>query len=155
MSQTPTASPPSRWTSLLTPGALWMTLCIAGVLAAVVSLPIAPADFWWHLAAGERLLDGGGLLTADPYSFTAVGRPFVHQAWLAGLVFAALYRIGGLEILAVANALAFAFAYGLVAWRSVEASGHLRLAALATALGFAVSVENWTLRPQTFSVVLL
>ncbi len=67
--------------------AYWLAYCAApqGV----------ESDFWWHLKAGELVLAGHAPFTADPFSWTAAGRPWIQHEWLGEVVLAALYRAGG------------------------------------------------------------
>ena len=141
-------------TSLTLPR-LWAAAVLVCLFAAVAFTWVYPADFWWHLRYGEEILDGRGLLRTDIFTFTQYGQPFLHQAWLSWLALATTYRLGGVELVVLLNALAFTLAYGLLLqvcrWL---AGGSLRVAAAATLVGFALSVENWAVRPQTFSVLL-
>ncbi len=141
-------------TSLTLPR-LWAAAVLVCMFAAVAFTWVYPADFWWHLRYGEEILDGRGLLRTDIFTFTQYGQPFLHQAWLSWLALATTYRLGGVELVVLLNALAFTLAYGLLLqvcrWL---AGGSLRVAAAAASVGFALSVENWAVRPQTFSVLL-
>lgn len=140
---------------MLTLPRLWAAAVTVCIFAAVAFTWVHPADFWWHVRLGEAVLDGQGIPAVDAFTFTAQGQRFLHQAWLAGTLFAAAHRAGGTELIVLLNATAFALAYGLVLDCARVISGSLRVAAVATALGFAASVENWAVRPQTFSVLLL
>jgi hypothetical protein len=140
---------------MLTLPRLWAAAVLVCVFAAVAFTWVHPADFWWHLRLGEAVLDGRGIATVDAFTFTAEGKRFLHQAWLAGTLFAVAHRAGGTELIVLLNATGFALAYGLVLDCARAISGSLRIAAVATALGFAASIENWAVRPQTFSVLVL
>jgi hypothetical protein len=52
-------------------------------------------DTSWHLAAGQWILQHGAIPRADPFSFTAGGRPWVPLEWFAEILFAAGYRVAG------------------------------------------------------------
>jgi len=140
---------------VLTLPRLWAAAVLACIFAAVAFTWVHPADFWWHVRLGEAVIDGWGIPRVDTFTFTAEGSRFLHQAWLAGAVLAALHRAGGPELVVMANALAFTAAYDLVLDTARRIAGSLRAAAGATALGFTASLENWAVRPQTFSVLLL
>lgn len=73
---------------------LW-TLPALVLLVIGVSLRVdADPDLWGHLKFG---LDGieHGLLRADPYSYTAHGRPWVNHEWLAEYSYAAAFSLLG------------------------------------------------------------
>ena len=52
-------------------------------------------DVSWHVAAGEWMLRHGSVPTADPFSFTAAGHPWVAMEWLADVIYATAYNIAG------------------------------------------------------------
>ncbi|HLC30258.1 MAG TPA: hypothetical protein VJM51_05710, partial [Dehalococcoidia bacterium] len=120
-------------TSHLTLPRLWAAAALVCVFFAVSFTWVYPADFWWHLRLGEDILSSGSIPEADGYSFTARGQPFLYQGWLSGVLFALAYRMGGVPLIVLLNALSFTLAYGLLLslcrWM---AGGSLRLAAAAT-----------------------
>lgn len=129
---------------------------LAGVLAA---FPHAiNCDIWWHLKAGEVIVEQGRIPTTDPFTYTAEGRRWVTHEWLAEVVFHGVDRLGGLDALIVMKAvlamaaLALAAAAGLTGpgWRDrlgPVALGVLLAAPLLTARAFA--------RPHMMTAVLL
>lgn len=66
---------------------------------------LADPDVWWHLAAGERILDAGQLPRVDPFSWTAPGAPWLPHAWLSEVALALLQRVGGLAAISLFRAL--------------------------------------------------
>ena len=44
--------------------------------------PALDPDLGWHLRTGELILASGKIPTADPYSFTVAGAPWVEHEWL-------------------------------------------------------------------------
>ncbi|HEU4402107.1 MAG TPA: hypothetical protein VFT43_08375, partial [Candidatus Polarisedimenticolia bacterium] len=44
--------------------------------------PIRSYDYWWHLATGRLILERHAVPHADPFSFTAAGRPWIDHEWL-------------------------------------------------------------------------
>ncbi|MBI2886306.1 MAG: hypothetical protein HYY02_03755 [Chloroflexi bacterium] len=142
-------------TSPFTLPRLWAAAALACIFVAVSFTWVYPADFWWHLRLGEEVLSGRGIPTTDAYSFTAQGQPFLYQAWLSGTLLALTHKVGSIPLIVLLNALSFTAAYALLltvcAWLS---EGSLRTAAAAAFGGFLLGVENWAVRPQTFSVLL-
>jgi hypothetical protein len=80
---------------LTSPGGLF--LC-AVMLAAAFPLtsPIRDPDFWWHLRAGQLIIQSGGLLHTDPFTYTVASHVWTMHEWLSEVLFAELYRWGGL-----------------------------------------------------------
>lgn len=91
------------------------------VLAAVLlgALPFVRAllgdpDTYWHLAAGEWILQHLTIPRTDPFSWTYAGRPWTAHEWLAEAAMALAYRAAGLRGLMILTAAAAATAYALL-----------------------------------------
>jgi len=124
------------------------------VFFGVAFTQVYPADFWWHLRYGELILETGSIPATDPFTFTAQGMPYLYGYWLCAVLFAAVHQLAGIAGIVLLNALLFTGGFGLLlAACRTAAAGNLRAAAAGTLLAFAVSVENWTVRPQSLSVV--
>ena len=67
---------------------------VFGILVAAAARPLADPDIWWHVRAGQHILDAG-IPRTERWSFTAEGRPWVLTAWLSDVALAALYDLGG------------------------------------------------------------
>ncbi len=80
---------------LTSPGGLFLS---AVMLAAAFPLtaPIRDPDFWWHLRSGQLILQNGGLLHTDPFTYTVSSHVWTMHEWLTEVLFAELYRWGGL-----------------------------------------------------------
>jgi hypothetical protein len=52
-------------------------------------------DVSWHLATGLWILDHRAIPHADPFSFTWAGKPWTAMEWLADIIYASGYRLGG------------------------------------------------------------
>ena len=58
-------------------------LLLGGAAAAT---SIRAYDFFWHLAAGRRIVETGAVPRSDPFSFTAAGVHWVDHEWLYQVV---------------------------------------------------------------------
>jgi hypothetical protein len=65
---------------------------------------IADGDIFWHLAAGRQMVQTGRLLRADPFSVSALGRPWIDVHWLFQLAAYGLYQVGGYLALVLGKA---------------------------------------------------
>ena len=83
--------------------------------AFVIFLPIAlgaapkifaDGDVSWHLASGQWIIDHGRVPNVDPFSFTKVGEHWVAFEWLAQLIYAGAFAVGGYRGMAAAVMLA-------------------------------------------------
>jgi hypothetical protein len=77
---------------------------IALIMALVIGLPLGFAssartfgdgDVSWHIATGQWIFAHARIPTTDPFSLTIAGQPWVAMEWLADLIFASAFRLGG------------------------------------------------------------
>ncbi len=54
---------------------------------------ITDSHFWLHLKSGELIAQQSGPVTADPFSYTEAGKPWVNISWLFDWSQAALHRV--------------------------------------------------------------
>lgn len=79
------------WTWPLPLAAVWLVVPVAGLLLRIALEPVAPHDYWWHLAMGRMFDATGRIPDSNLFLYTLpVDRPFFDQPWLAQW---ALYRI--------------------------------------------------------------
>ncbi|MDQ3688999.1 MAG: hypothetical protein M3406_03005 [Chloroflexota bacterium] len=60
------------------------------------AIPLIDGDIWWHLRAGEEVLNTGRVPSTDTWSIAGNGLPWTSQDWLSNAVVAATYRMGEL-----------------------------------------------------------
>lgn len=117
--------------------------------------PLRRLDFWWHLKVGQLILERGQIPATDIFSFTEYGKSFAHPNWLAEVLFYVLWRIGGLELLVLFNAVVISTAF-LIIYRTAFLQTTPPRAAAAVMLVAAFSFALYSnLRTQVFSFVLL
>jgi len=111
----------------------------------------ADSDTWWHMRAGQTMWQTRALLTADPFSHTAKGLPWIDHSWLAQLLWYGLLSLGGWPAVSLGLAALVTGAFGL-AWRHSE--GNLYVRAFSVVLGAIASSLVWAARPQMISFLL-
>lgn len=160
----PTASLPARderWGCVRS----WLIPDLALVLTAVTLLYLLllfgageklfrDSDAGWHIVVGERIFAGQGLPSADPFSFTKAGAPWVTWEWLADLAMGAAHQAWGLR----GVTLLYVSLIALCTWLWVRlhwAAGGSFLLAAAMALPMLSTANlHWLARPHVFSWVL-
>jgi hypothetical protein len=119
--------------------------------------PVADGDVWWHLAAGREMLRTRSILTVDPFSVSAGGRPWVDVHWLFQLAAYATHAAGGLTALVVAKCLLVAVG-AVILERAVEREAGPR-AGLPFAVAFLAALfavrPLLLLRPVVVTLVFL
>jgi len=120
-----------------------------GLAGAVAFAPqvLNDGDTFWHVAAGRWMLDHHAIPSADPFSFTFRGRPWVAHEWLSEVLLAGAFAAAGwagvMLLTAVsAGALAAIMAAWLIRWLPPLST------AAALALGFACIAPGLLARPH-------
>jgi hypothetical protein len=112
-------------------------LVIAGACLAVFGIllfnprVLNDGDTYWHLAAGQWMLDHGRVPNFDPFSFTHGGQPWVPHEWLSEIVMIGAFKTAGWTGIVVLFGLATALSMALfLTWMS-RWLGPVALAAIA------------------------
>jgi hypothetical protein len=143
---------PQRTLSL---DATYVLIALAPIILRVLIMPVAPNDFWWHMATGRIIAATGSVPLVDHFSYTREGAPFYNQSWLAQLFFYGLHQLGGVPVVIIGQTLAVALAYGLLLWLCIRRTQSPRLCVgLLLAGMMPMSFDNWQVRPQTFALPL-
>ena len=127
---------------------------VFGLLAVYVSRSMYGIDVFWHIRAGELIIDEGAIPTVDTFSAVAPDRPWTPFQWLYEVFVYGVDEVGGLPLLRITNALVllagFAFLYGAVR-REVGP-----LAAVFVLLFTIVLFEDrFRVRPHVFNLLFL
>ena len=134
--------------------ALALGVALAVLLPGIAS-PVGYPDMWMHLAAGEAILQDGGLPALDGYAHTSESRPWVLHSWASELGMLGVHRLaglGGLRLLLVGLLLAGGVAYCAL----LRGLGYAWPLALAGAWGIqALAVDRIRLRPELVSYLLI
>jgi len=138
------------WTVLDTPGLLWGILFLA-LFAMAARVPGSP-DLWWHLRAGETILQIGQVPRSDLFSHTVAGKPWMDVYWLAQIVMYGIYSLAGLPGLMVATALVATLAFVPLA---KAMRGNLFVRVFVLLLAAIVSAVSWVPRPQIVTFAFL
>jgi hypothetical protein len=88
----------ARLDSMTSPSGLFLAAVLV-IMALPVTRTIQDPDFWWHLRAGQLLIQHGGLLGNDPFTYTVANHHWTMHEWLNEVLFAVEYAIGGLGLI--------------------------------------------------------
>jgi hypothetical protein len=141
----------SAWPSL---EHLWGIATVTLLALRVQLTPIAPNDFWWHIATGRLIVQFGGVPATDHFSYIAYGQPYFNQPWLAQVLMYASYTLGGAALLELLQAILIGASFGLLYLVCRSEGANARIASIATLTGALVAMDNWQIRPQTYAVPL-
>lgn len=112
-------------------------------------------DTYWHMAAGQRILQTHRWPTTNYYSFTTPNSEWLAYEWLGEVLMALAWRLGGLRALML---LLFALAsiIALLVYYSARVfSGNSIAAFAATALVLPFLASCFSVRPQLLGYIFL
>ena len=86
------------------------------------AIPLIDGDVWWHLRAGEAVLDRGSVPDTDTWTIVGQGLEWTSQDWLTNTTMAAVARVGewGPTLLSILFSLLVVSALAIL-WRGVGA----------------------------------
>ncbi len=87
-----------RLDSFTSPSGLFIAAVLI-IMALPVTRTIQDPDFWWHLRAGQLIIQHGGLLGNDPFTYTVANHHWTMHEWLNEVLFAIEYAVGGLGLI--------------------------------------------------------
>ena len=108
-------------------------------------------DTWWHLRAGQWILDHRSVPRVDHFSYTRLGSPWQYPALIVEVHMVGIYSTlgpGGLNLW-TAGMVTLAFAF---IWRTL--SGGVFLRAFVMILAASASAVHWAARPYLVTFVL-
>jgi hypothetical protein len=132
---------------------------VFGIMALAVPILLqkpmlnSDGDLARHLRHGQYMLQHGGLIRADPFSFTRYGQPFTGFEYGSQVLYALAERVGGLAGVAVLAGLLIALTYALLTRFLLARGVDPLLACVITGLAIALGANQWTARPHLFSFV--
>lgn len=144
----------SRWNVIR-----WLDLKRLFLVAILLALlipaiqPVTDPDFWWHLTAGNWILDHHAVPRYDLFTFTVPDHRWITHEWLSEVFLAMLFRIGALPLVSITLGLITALGF-VVIWRAIDRQVNFIIAGLSVALGVAVANPIWGPRIQMITFVL-
>jgi hypothetical protein len=88
----------ARLDSMTAPSGLFIAAVLV-IMALPVTRTIQDPDFWWHLRAGQLIIQHGGLLGNDPFTYTVANHHWTMHEWLNEVLFAIEFAVGGLGLI--------------------------------------------------------
>jgi hypothetical protein len=109
------------------------------------------SDTYWHIAVGKWILDHNSFPRVDIYSFTKAGEPWISTSWLAQILYAGTYEIGGWAGPTTLAATCIAGTFALLAFilgRSIRSTYAIMIALVA----LPVSASHFLARPHVLAL---
>ena len=110
------------------------------------------ADLWWHLRAGQTMIEQGNILLKDIFSYTRPGVTWVNAFWVSEILFSALYSLGGYFALTVFVSLTGAATFHIILRRL---RGNPFVNVFILILSAVAAAPIWGPRPQILSFLII
>lgn len=118
---------------------------------AIGTRPLGDNSSFVHLRTGIEIVKTWHIPTTDPYSFTAHGQPWVVQSWLASLAYGLAYRLDGVHVVVLLNALLMA---GLaLAVATLARTGVGTRTMVSAGIAVILGALYWSPRPLVFGLL--
>ncbi len=162
MNQTPLPPRPHRAGALTPPArqGTWIVLCGVFLLLvfALQLRPIQDVDIFWQVKLGQLMIATGELVEHDVFTYTHAGAPTPTLGWLAQVIYAWLYDLGGWRAIQMLHATLFAAAFGiagLTASRMLSRGRYPVPFSLLSGLvlGLLPGLSNAGVRPHSFALL--
>jgi hypothetical protein len=131
----------------------WTAAAVVIPVLVITATPLVAVDLTYQLRAGEIMLDTHSVLRTDPFTATAGGGPWLNQQWLAQILLATVFRLGGWLGLAVLRAALAGVVMTFVFMACRAAGASTKRAAWLTLPSGALLPFDFQLRPQLFAMV--
>jgi hypothetical protein len=126
----------------------WVTFLAIFAMATRISMD---TDTWWHLRAGQWIVEHQALLRTDLFSYTRYGQPWHYPGWLVEIPMYGIYKLLGPGGLNLWTGLMVTVAFGFV-WLTMRGGVFIR--AFVIILAAAASGVYWAARPYLITFVL-
>jgi hypothetical protein len=111
-------------------------------------------DLWWHIRVGQDITKSLHWPTADPYSFTVQGTPWMAYEWLGDVAIGFVAQFGLRALAGLLIALGALICIALYYYASLCARNS-KAGFVAGVLVSVFAVANFNLRPQMFGALFL
>lgn len=128
-----------------------VTLIVFLAVFAMAARVSVDTDTWWHLRAGQWIVEHRTVPQVDPFSYTRQGEAWQYPGWLVEVPMYWIYRVLGPGGLNVWTALMVTLAFVFI-WKTL--SGGVFLRAFVMVLAAAASGVYWAARPYLVTFVL-
>jgi hypothetical protein len=140
--------------SFALPAWFWLGVGVYALLLVNGNALLNDSDTYWHIAVGKWILDHNTFPRVDAYSFTKAGEPWISTSWLAQVLYAGTYEIGGWAgpIILAATCIAGTFAFlAFILGRRIRSIYAIMIALVA----LPVSSPHFLARPHVLALPLM
>ena len=129
-----------------------ITILVMG-MASIYTSNLADPDYFWHLRAGQWMIENGRLPINDPFLWSQETTRWVNHEWLSDILLFWVYERGGGAALSVVVAVLFCFTLWVM-YRFANYYLPSFPALILTVLGGSTVLIWVTVRPQSITYCL-
>jgi len=130
--------------------AVFIGLLLLIVVIFSQQIQFTSSDLGRHIKNGEMVWQDKAVLFSNYYSYTETDFSFINHHWLSGVVYNALYSIGGFVLLSIFNIILILSTFVLAFKIARKKAGFYLLSFLSIPVIFLLS-ERVEIRPEVFS----
>jgi hypothetical protein len=112
------------------------------------------ADTYWQIALGDWILAHRDVPHVDTFSLTMTGTPWISSQWLAQILFAKAFAVGGWTGVVALTAAAIALALALLAQALLERLA-VAPALILTGAAFVIAAPHIVARPHALAMPVM
>src|SRR5262245_17541041 len=131
---------------------VWAASAVLIPVILIAATPLVAIDLAYNLRAGDIMFDSHAVLRTDVFSAVANGRPWLNQQWLAQIILASAFRLGGWFGLVALRALTMGLVLSFVFLACRAAGAAAKRAAWLTLASGVLLMAGFMLRPQLFGM---
>lgn len=138
----------------------WLRVLIfSGLLILVViifsqKINFTAVDLGRHLENGKVIWSDSQVLFKNLYSYTEPDTSFINHHWLAGIIYYAVYLLGGFNLLSVFNVLLVLITF-ILAFKLAQKKTNFYVTALLSIPVIFLMSERVEIRPEIFSYLFI
>src|ERR1017187_5906355 len=118
----------------ITPGQVLAVAAFVVILCVLVRRGGDP-DIFWHLVAGQWMVDHHQIVSQDLFTFTVTGKQWIDPEYTTEIIAYLVFKLGGLTLVSLAFG-AVSFVGFLLIWRGLRLE-HANLVIAAGVIGIA------------------
>jgi len=128
---------------------IWITFLAIFAMSARISMD---TDTWWHLRAGQWILENYQIPQVDPFSYTREGASWEYPGWLVEVPMLLIYQTFGPGGMNIWTALWVTLAFWFV-WKTMNGGEFLK--AFIIILAATASGVYWAARPYLVTFLFI
>ena len=122
-------------------------ILILGMIVTLMS-DLADPDYFWHLRAGQWVIENGRLPVNDPFLWSQANTPWLHHGWLSDIGMFWIHTHVGSSAFSALIGLLFTLTLGVMYWFSRQYAPEF-ISLLLVSLGAGVILPWAGARPQS------